>query len=244
VQGLVRDIWMRFLPGLLIATGVTLLTAGMFTYAGPVEQGPVRAEAPTVVSLATPIPVATIPPLDGPGPSFVPATPLPPPLPAGWPTAPSGRVATRIIIVDLRIDLAVIKGNEDYPACGVALYFPTLGQPGGGRAVYIYGHARTGMFLPILDASKVRNGQRMLGMIVDVFTSDNFVFRYRIEEVRRHQVGGLANAWAATSEELWLQTSEGPRGTPGKTQVIARPYSVSETSQSEAHPRPRPYVCG
>jgi len=244
VQDLLRGLWTRALPGLLIALGFTLVTAGMFTYASPVEPGPVVAEAPTVVSLATPAPAATVPPLDSVDGSFVPSTPLPAALPAGWPTDPSDRIATRVVIVDLRIDLPIIAGSDAYPACGVALYYPTLGQPGGRRAVYVYAHARTGMFLPILDASKVRNGARMLGMIVDIFTSDNLVFRYQIEEVRRHQVGGLANAYAARTEQLWLQTSEGPSGTPGKTQVIARPYSVSETTQSEAHPRPRPYRCG
>lgn len=245
MEELLRGIWTRALPGLLIALGFTLVTAGMFTYAGPVEQGPARAQAPTVISIATPTPAATTPPLDDGGEaSFVPATPLPDPLPAGWPTAPSDRIATRVVISELRIDLPIIAGSDDYPACGVALYFPTLGQPGGGRAVYIYAHARRGMFLPILDASKLRNGAKLLGMIVDVYTSDNLVFRYQIEEVRRHQVGGLANAYAARAEQLWLQTSEGPTGTPGKTQAIAAPHSVSETTRAEANPRPRPYRCG
>jgi hypothetical protein len=187
--------------------------------------------------------VTISPILPGAGDSFVPAAPLPSPLPAGWPTATSDRTATRVVVRDLRIDLAVIPpGNEDYPLCGVAMFYPSLGQPGGARAVYLYAHARAGMFLPILDASKIRNGERMLGMIVDVYTSDDFVFRYEVIQVRRHQLT-LTDAFAARTEQLWLQTSEGPRGTPGKTQVVARPFSIDPADPARAHPRPRPYVC-
>jgi hypothetical protein len=235
----------RVLSGLLVALGVTLTTAGLLTYTGPVEAGPVVDQRPVTVELPTPSPVATVPlELPGAGESFVPGTPLPSMLPIGWPTAPSDRVATRVVIRDLSIDLPVIApGDEDYPLCGVAMYFTELGQPGGGRAVYLYAHARAGMFLPILDASKIRDGQRMLGMIVDVMASDNFVFKYEISQVRRHQVT-MTDAVAAQAEELWLQTSEGPRGTPGKTQVVARPYSIEPVDAASAHPRPRPYACG
>lgn len=164
-------------------------------------------------------------------------------LPAGWLTEPSSRVATRVVVRELSVDIPVIQpGDEDYPLCGVAMYFSKLGQPGGGRSVYLYAHARFGMFLPILDASKIRNGQKMLGMVADVYTSDDLVFRYEITQVRRHQVS-LADAFSATTELLWLQTSEGPRGTVGKTQVVAIPYSVSPANPADAHPRPRPKVC-
>jgi hypothetical protein len=244
VATLLRVIGTRVIPGLLVALGVTLTTAGLLTYSGPVEAGPVIDAPPVTVTLPTPSPEATVSPtLPGAG-SFVPSTPLPSPLPAGWPTAPSDRLATRVVVRDLGIDLAVIApGAEDYPLCGVAMFYPSLGQPGGGRAVYLYAHARAGMFLPILDASKVRNGQRMLGMIVDVYTSDDLGFRYEIFQVRRHQVT-LTDAYAAGTEQLWLQTSEGPRGTPGKTQVIARPASIDPADPAAAHPRPRPYACG
>jgi hypothetical protein len=231
-------------PGLLIALGVSLTTAGLFTYSSPVEAGPLLDRPPVTVELATPSPEPTLPiELPGAGDSFVPSTPLPAALPPGWPTDPSDRVATRVLVRELSIDIAVInQGKEPYPYCGVAMYFPKMGQPGGGRAVYIYAHARAGMFLPILDASKIRNGQRMLGMIVDVFTSDDLVFRYEIIQVRRHQ-RTLTDAFAAQTEQLWLQTSEGPRGTPGKTQAVARPSSIDTAGPGQAHPRPRPYEC-
>ena len=247
MRRLVRSIGTRVIPGLLIALGVTLVTAGMFTYTSPVEEGPVGDLAPITVSRATPTASAItgVSPLPSDAESsFVPATALPEPLPEGWPTGPSDRVATRFVFRELSIDIPVIApGDEDYPFCGVAMYLPKMGQPGAGIAVYLYAHARAGMFLPILDASKIRNGERLLGMVVDVYTSDNLVFRYQVMEVRRHQVS-LADAFAVRTEQLWLQTSEGPQGTPGKTQVVTRAYSVSPASQADAHPQARPYPCG
>ena len=42
---------------------------------------------------------------------------------------------------------------------------------------------------------------------------------YEINQVRRHQ-RSLDQALNARSDQLWLQTSEGPKGTPGKTQIV------------------------
>ena len=151
-----------------------------------------------------------------------------------------------MVVPALGIDLAVIKppgGPNTYPVCNVAMYIQSLSQPGRSGATYLYAHARAGMFLSILDASKVNNGRRMIGMLVQVYTSDNMVFLYEIYQVRRHQLT-LNDALATKSETLWLQTSEGPRGTPGKTQVIAKPISSSPADPADAHPRARPVVCG
>ena len=38
------------------------------------------------------------------------------------------------------------------------------------------------------DASKIANGKKMLGMVVEVYTSDDQRFLYEITEVRRHQL--------------------------------------------------------
>ena len=155
-------------------------------------------------------------------------------------------MATRIRIAALKIDLPVVQPPGDattYPLCNVAMYVQELGQPGQGRATYLYAHARTGMFLPLLEASQVDNGKGMLGMVVEVWTSDDQRFLYVIAEVRRHQTD-LNDAIAATTEELWLQTSEGPKGTPGKLQVIAIPLSQEAADPADAHPVAHPVVCG
>ena len=91
------------------------------------------------------------------------------------------------------------------------MYLTSMWQPGQDRSIYLYAHARTGMFLPILNASLVANGKKMLGMIVEVWTDDNQRYLYEITDVRRHQ-HTLESAFQATSETLWLQTSEGPEG--------------------------------
>ena len=174
-------------------------------------------------------------------------SPKPTKKPTASPTAATGaRVATRVVVPALGIDLPVIKppgGPNTYPVCNVAMYIQSLSQPGQKGATYLYAHARTGMFLPILEASRVNNGRAMIGMLVQVYTSDNMQFLYEIYQVRRHQLT-LNDAIAAKSETLWLQTSEGPRGTPGKTQVIARPISSGPADPAEAHPTTKPVVCG
>jgi hypothetical protein len=229
----------RLLPALLTASGVMLVAAGLLSYTGPVEAGIPSTPEPTPI-LATPSPSPS--PTPTPSPSAEPsASPSPSPLP----TFPADRVATRVVVRALGIDLPIVKppSSSSYPLCNVAEYIQELGQPGQGRATYLYGHARTGMFLPILDASKDNDGAAMIGMLVEVYTSDDQLFLYQIAEVRRHQTT-LDDAANATTEQLWLQTSEGPRGTPGKTQVIARFLSSGPADPADAHPVARPVVCG
>lgn len=226
----------RVLPALLTALGVVGLAGGLLSLTSPVTADPLPSPTPTIVASVEPTgtPLLTFPPL----PSEA--------APSTSPTPPADRVATRVRVAALEIDLPVIKpsgGADAYPLCDVAMYIQELGQPGQGRATYLYAHAREGMFLPILDASLVQNGKSMLGMVVEVWTSDNQRFLYEITDVRRHQVD-LDDAIDATGEELWLQTSEGPKGTPGKTQVIALPISQEAADPTAAHPTPKPVACG
>lgn len=222
----------RILPAILTAAGVTLLTAGLLTYTVPVAAEPAElaspSPGPTPAPTATPL--ITLPPLA----SAPPTTPSPTPDP--------DRVATRIRIAALGIDLPVVPGNRGYPLCDVAMYLKEFGQPGQGRATYIYAHARTGMFLPLLET----RARDQLGAVVEVWTSDDLRFLYEIVEVRRDQrdPDAFVDVFAATTEQLWLQTSEGPKGTPGKTQVIAEPLSIEPADPADAHPTPDPVVCG
>jgi hypothetical protein len=222
----------RLLPAILTALGVAFLTAGLLTYTAPVEAGPEPSETPTIVTLP-PTAVPSLTPRPTSGPTDTPA-----------PTFPADRVATRVVVAALGIDLPIVRQPDPaYPACDVAMYHEALGQPGQGRATYLYAHARTGMFLPILDASKVDNGAAMLGMIVEVYTSDDQLFLYEVTEVRRHQLD-LDAAVTATTEQLWLQTSEGPKGTRPKTQVVARFLSTGAADHDAAHPVANPVACG
>jgi hypothetical protein len=174
--------------------------------------------------------------------------PTPPPTPTPTPPPFHGRaVATRIVIPRLGIDLAIVKSPPAgvYPYCNVAMYFgKPLGQPGESRATYIFAHARDGMFGPIYVLTMVRRTpDKMIGMLVHVYTSDSKEHTYRITKVYPHQLT-LNRALAARSDQLWLQTSEGPHGTPGKTQVLARPVSVTVADYATAHPKAHIVHCG
>jgi hypothetical protein len=225
----------RLIPALLTAFGVTLLAAGLLSLTSGVTADSLATPSPsTVMAPPTSSPLITLPPLESGS------------VPTASPTAPSDRVATRVRIAALDVDLPVVApppGDNAYPYCNVAMYLTDLGQPGQGRATYLYAHARTGMFLPLLDASLVQNGEGMIGMVVEVWTSDSQRFLYDITEVRRHQTD-LSDAANATTEQLWLQTSEGPKGTVPKLQVVAEPLSHEAADPVDAHPAAKPVVCG
>lgn len=150
--------------------------------------------------------------------------------------------ATKVTISSYSINLPVIPGPSGYPPCGVAMYIRELWQPREPGVTVIYAHARRGMFLPLLNASKVNNGASMIGKYVKVYTSDSRVHTYRIDRVRRH-VRSIQNAVGVTSERLWLYTSEGPNFRYPKLIVEARRISTARTTYSASHPRPRPYAC-
>ncbi len=229
----------RFVPALLTAAGVVFLAAGLLSFTNPVVADPLGSASPAASADggpdSTPGPRITLPPLASNG------------LPSANPSIPPDRVATRIRIIGLNIDLPVIdQVNPTYPPCNVALYYddPRLGQPGEGRATYIYAHARTGMFLALLTASKISNGKKMLGMIVEVWTSDDQRFLYVITQVKRHVPfdNAIGPAIAVKTEQLWLQTSEGV-GTQPKLQVLADPLSQEAAPHAEANPVPKPINC-
>lgn len=231
MSGLAERVRTRFVPALLTALGVTMLAAGLLNYTTPVTAESRPMPSPDAsAAVATPAPRITLPPLGSAGPS------------AG-PSAPADRVATRVRIAALKIDLPVLApgGAHDYPLCDAAQYFKAdaLGQPGEGRATYLYGHARAGMFLPLLTASKAKNRQKMLGMVVEVWTSDDQYFLYEITHVYRHvpYIGALDAPFSAGSEELWLQTSEGSGKTFPKLQILAEPISQAAADHRDAHPK-------
>ncbi len=262
-----------------IAIGLLVYTMGpggdLFPYSGevaarssptgaadPTGGGPAGSPSPVVPGTGGPFPTVTSTP--GPSPSAASPSPILSPGGSAGPTAgatgpaaspsvtakpASARVATRVVVAALGIDLPVVRqpGATSYPLCNVAMYLEDLPPPGGKGATYLYAHARAGMFLPLLDQSGIDNGRGMLGMLVQVYTNDNRYFLYEITEVRRHQTDSadaLADAFAAKTPQLWLQTSEGPRGTPGKLQVVAMPLSSGPASPADAHPTAAPVVCG
>ena len=258
------DLWdrlrLRVVPALLTAFGVMLVTAGLLSYADPTTAGPVPSETPVVETLppdatdvaiasATPSASPAVDPSTSPGtsPSNSPsnsASASPTPRITPDPTLKPGTraLATRVVVPGLDIDLPIIKGPPGYPPCRVALYLKELKQPGEKGATYLYAHARTGMFLPFLDASKVNNGRRMLGMLVQVYTSDNKLHLYEINQVRRHQR-------SLDRRSTRAPTSSGcrPRRAPtAATEADGRGQAALDGAglPGDSHPKARPVDCG
>jgi len=225
----------------MTAAGVTLIAAGLLSYTGKASTvDPPASAEPTIVA-ADPSPslgFPSLPPIE--------TTPSATPAPSATPNA--NRVATRVVVEALGIDLPIVKprgSSSTYPQCNVAMYIQELDQPGHGLATYLYAHARDGMFGPIYErAIQKKHGgpNSMIGMIVQVYTSDDLLFEYEVTDVRLHQLT-LDDALHATTEELWLQTSEGPKGTPGKTQLLALPLITLPADHKAAHPVPHPVNC-
>lgn len=153
-------------------------------------------------------------------------------------------LSTRVVIGAYGIDLPVVRppgGSSGYPLCNVAMFMQELYQPPEPGVTMLYAHARTGMFLKLLQQSKINNGAGMLGKIVKVYTSNNKLYTYKITRVRRH-ITSILSAFSINSRQLWLQTSEGYQ-TPYKLVIVAKPVAVYNTTYAAAHPTPRPVRC-
>ncbi len=248
---ILRELERHVLASILTGLGVTLLAVGLFAYvlplgvAAPVPSSPPASGPPAAPAVSgVPSPPATTAPASPGSASLVPS-------PSASPAAP---VATRVVVPALQIDLPVVapRPNETFPLCNVAEYWlgpgskPTYVQPGQPGTTYIYAHARTGMFLPLLTASQENNGSGMIGYSVLVYTSDSKVYWYSIAAVNRHlpydEVAPPPMAPGAT-QQLVLQTSEGPYTTSTKLRVVATLVLVQSASYAEAHPTPHPQVC-
>jgi sortase (surface protein transpeptidase) len=242
----------RVLPALLTAFGVVLVTAGLLSYVDPTTAGTAVIETPEIVEASEePTPPPTPPPTPS---ASVEASASPSVEPTPKPTkTPTGReVATRVVVPALNIDLPVIRGTDAYPYCNVAMFLSSskkasddaFGQPGEGRVTYLYAHARDGMFGPIYNlAIQKKTPKKMIGMLIQVYTNYNRMYLYEVRQVRLH-VTNLDAALARSKEEVWLQTSEGPKGTPGKTQVLTKFLSVEDSTQKESQPKAKPVRCG
>jgi Sortase domain len=233
----IRALFTRLIPAVLTAAGVVIVTAGLLAYGDPATAGVMPSPSDSgpgpLPSLSLDLP--SIAPVES-GASGSPA-----------PSASGGdAVVTRVAVPALRIDLPVVAGpsNGVYPYCNVAMYYvdPRLGQPGSGKPTYLFAHARDGMFGPIYHLTiQLGTPNKMVGMLVQVYTSDNKLYQYEITAVYAHQPD--MNRVFDAKDELWLQTSEG-HGVPGKTQVLALPMSVWNVDPKLAHPAvPAHIVC-
>lgn len=242
------------------ATGSDLVDQAVLPASSAQPQGdPGNFPAPTSVTVSSsPSPPTSASfsasPSTGVSPSALPAqsptTTQPPPSPGESPL--SAAVATRVVVPSLEIDLPVVSGDisvpnqgpNQYPPCDVALYLTSFLQPGEQGTTYLYAHARDGMFLPLLTASEQQNGSSMVGSLVEVYTDDDLRYVYAITLVKRHALDfSIADHAAPGTSQLVLQTSEGPRGTVPKLQVLAELQDVLPASDAAAHPKAKPRAC-
>lgn len=258
----------RLLPAVLIALSVTVLAAGLLSYGAPqaLGEGPAtfvtpgigarssaETASPPTATPAAPGRARSGPPSSAPSGEAPPSPVSPSPAPVSPSPAPvSTAPPTRIVIASEGIDLPVISGEvrvpgqgpNGYPLCDVAQYLAFFEMPAQPGATYVYAHAREGMFLRLLEASLERDGERLLGALVEVYTDDNQLHLYEIYRVKRHATDfSLATRVPDGERRLVLQTSEGSRGTVPKLQVAARPLSTVAADPDEAHPRPKPRPC-
>lgn len=221
-------------PAFLTGAGVFLIVAGLFYYLQPVAA---ESSATASAGPSGPIAAYSLPPRVSPGPSGS--------------AKIQEAIATRIEVPALGIDLPIVTSppNEQFPLCNVAEYLSLdkiLAYPGLPQTTYLYAHAQKGMFLPLLTASKVSNGDAMIGMLAEVYTDDNRRHIYEISEVIRGvspSSSSLDRPRGATTDQLWLQTSEGQFESSTKLQIVAQPIGVLAASQADAHPTGKGNVC-
>jgi hypothetical protein len=231
----------------LAPAGIALTAAGLITYTTPTGADAQGSDAPSFAT-ATPgasLGLLTFPPIPSGSAS---GSPNGSPSPSVGPTpVPKNRVATRVTIPALGIDLPIIKPPppDKEPSCNVAMYLSLFSQPGLPGITYLYAHARTGMFLPLLLKSQVNNGASMKNLDVFVYTSDDQVFQYTIYKVHRHfPFDQSLTSLKVNNGELWLQTSEGPNSFSTKLQVVARFIDSGPASHADAHPKAHPIPWG
>jgi hypothetical protein len=243
----------RSLPALLMASSVALLSAGVFAFAPPLDR---PAASPTALPgdpNFVPTPGHTAASASPGGPLPQPPSPSPLATPRATADASPGPAApaTRVVIPSLGVDLAVVAGDlevpgnrDNYPLCDVAQYLNGFVQPGDAGTTYVYAHARSGMFLPLLSASERNDGAELIGSVVEVYTADDRLHVYEIDRVKRHATDlSMAFDLPPGGHQLILQTSEGPAGTIPKLQVRAQPLSVVAAPDGAAHPVPSPRAC-
>ena len=257
----------RIVPPLLMAAGVTLVGAGLLSYGGgtaasqipgddpssigpPITSGPTLRPSPTVgPTVVVPSSPPSTEPSGTPDASLSPGPETPTPTPQS--TVVPAAMATRIVVPSQGIDLAIMsrlqrvpgQGPDRYPPCDVALVHDAFGQPAEEGTTYLYAHAQAGMFLPLLEASRRRNGEELIGALVEVYTDDSRLFVYSIDQVKRHALDFSIAETEPGQYRLVMQTSEGPAGTHPKLQVAATLLSEVDAEPAAAHPRPRPRPC-
>jgi sortase A len=187
----------------VVVLGVTLLAVP--------SGGQYGADVPRAASSEPPAVPGSRHPSTAPAPGSGPSTPTDSSGPGS-----SGVVAARISVPRLGIDLPIVEGDGLDAPMHRAAHYPGTAWPRGGSNIYLYGHAREGMFLSLWDAQV---GDEIVLDLVDGTA--------RIYEVTRIDP---AVPWDAMEvldptayEQLTLQTCTGENHTDPRFLVFASP---------------------
>jgi len=213
----------------VLAVGLSLALSGGSGSTAPGSAAPSPA-APgdtgiatvTFGPAATTSALPTFPPVSiVPLPTFPPAsvTPFPTLLPTSVPTqqgAEPGIRADRIQVPSVKIDLPVVQGDGVDAPLGKATHYPGTGWPGGGTNIYLYGHARDGMFIGLWNVK--------VGAQVIVHLVDGTQRLYEVTSVLpRVPWNALQYVDPTPTEQLTLQTCTSYQNTAPRFIVIAVP---------------------
>jgi len=125
-------------------------------------------------------------------------------------------VANRIVISRLGIDLRVVEGDGVDAPIGKVAHYPGTSWPGGGSNIYLYAHARDGMFINLWNA---RIGDEIILTLVDGSQR-----RYLVSQILPKVPWNDMSVLAATpTEQLTLQTCTSYQETAPRFLVIAVP---------------------
>ncbi len=132
------------------------------------------------------------------------------------PASEQGIVANRIRIARLGIDLAIIEGDGIDAPIGKAAHYPGSAWPGDGSNIYIYGHAREGMFIALWQART--------GDTIELDLANGTSRTYVVSEVLpKVPWDALKYLEPTKTEQLTLQTSTSYYPTAPRFIVIAVP---------------------
>lgn len=194
----------RFTPAL----SVLALCLGLVLIVGVRPAAPV-VPAPSVIAALTASPP--------PSPTALTVSPTVSPTASPRPTMPPGY---RVKMPRLAIDLPIAEGDLERDTVRLetpndfAFHLPGTAIPGQAGNIYIYAHARQGMFLALWNA---RPGDEVV-----IVTADGRQLRYLVSEVHpRVDPSDVSWAQPTSAERLTLQTSTGPNPNDPRFVVVA-----------------------
>ena len=200
------------------AVVVAALVLAVALGVGPSATTPASATPSPVASSALgDLPLVTVAPSASPLDAGSPAA-SPSVSPPGSPAVGAGIRANRIKIARLGLDLAVVEGDGVDTPIGKAAHYPGSAWPGGGSNIYLYGHARVGMFLPLWQ---IHIGDTVEMDLVNG-TSRTYVVTKILPKVPYDAVSYLA---PTPTEQLTLQTCTSYYPTAPRFVVIAVPQT-------------------